>query len=289
MSLLHVEDKLYVNSERVDKRREKHYGREVRIGVNILVKDWSGREYLLYGKHRNMGQSSPSACIRHQLQTAIDKLNVKLARLLLENHGGHGLKYYDDNIGIMRTYERQPFHKDFLYQVMYWYKMFVRADRPKLIKSEDECLSLLGSREEIQAAMVEAARSGLAEAVDYEHAEERARIANIILGHYIEVVDERARTVVRYKQRLAALTAELEAEYQTQCSALLEELDRDCDCDDCDIQWSDAPDFVADERSVKAALSKLQERVEAMRAPHRRSRFPFEDESEKSIKPEDVQ
>jgi hypothetical protein len=97
--------------------------------------------------------------------------------------------------------------------------------------------------------------------------------------------DELLCWLVRYKQRLAALNAEYEAEREVQCAKLLAELG-----EGAGVTWEDAPDFEPDPRSTAAAKAKLPERVARLEAPSRRGRgLPSLSDERYDIKAADVE
>jgi hypothetical protein len=160
-----------------------------------------------------------------------------------------------------------------------------RAPKPSKTPSEDELLSWLGGAEAIGAHLCAAIERGIARGKEIADATERARIGCLVLSDYVERVDDAAQGAVRYKQRLAALNAEYEAEREVQCAKLLAELG-----DSCGVSWEDAPDFEPDPRSTAAAKAKLPERVARLEAPSRRGGFRLPSgDREYDVKLDDVE
>lgn len=272
---LQIDSKVWTATSTEDKRRTKTYTRTVHVGVIVYVRDWKAKERL----DRSFGQGYlPEGVYARSYFGFIDDA-------VREAFDGAPwpCKVTHNSDGINSAHGDR--HKDgWDYRISYYVSATYRAPKPSKIPSEGELLSWLGGADNIGARICQGIEAGLANAKALAEAVERARIANLVLNDYVERVDEAASAAVRYKQRLAALNAEYEAEREVQCAKLLAELG-----DGAGVVWSDAPDFEPDPRSTAAAKAKLPERVARLQAPSRRGRgFPSVNESY-DIKAADVQ
>jgi len=261
-----IEDEVWTSTEKEDNRHYKRYTRTVRVGVTMLVRDYRtqdrlrssfGQGYLPDGEYARTYWGYIDSAIEEAFAGAPWPCRVKL------DGGGTSCTYGK------RKDEGWDYHASFYISATY------RAPKPSKIPSEEQLLEWLGGADNIGSHLRAAILKGIQRAKEAAAAVERARIANIILGGYVEQVDEKSREAVRYNQRLAALNAEYEAEREVQCAKLLSDLGDD----KCGIEWSDDASFKPDPRSIAAAKAKLPERVARLHAPTRRSPFPSDRET----------
>lgn len=145
------------------------------------------------------------------------------------------------------------------------------ADKPSQIITEEEAFASLTQGKGVEVlgdAMVTGVMNGLAKFRLIEATQERARIGNLLVNHYGDMVKERAKKATRFEQRLAALVAEYKAEVETQTADMLNELGED----ELGFEFEDG--FTPDPRSVAAAKAYLPQVVAKMALPHQRSAFP---------------
>ncbi len=99
------------------------------------------------------------------------------------------------------------------------FRFFIPADKPSKIISEDDALAW---GERLVPTLREAVAKGVADAATHAHrekvTEDATRIARWIGGCAVDAAEK----AVRYKQRLAALKAELDAEISVQLSELVD-------------------------------------------------------------------
>ncbi len=153
------------------------------------------------------------------------------------------------------------------YQDSYCLSVFVPADKPSAILNEAACLKQLGGLEQLTDKIMSAAQEALREAEQIVEAAEQTRLANAVLSHLTNVVRERAQKITRYRQRLAALEAELKAEHEAQAAVVLEELE-----EKPLTQTRSGQELP--EKSVRAAKQALLEQAKKLRAPHTRHGLP---------------
>jgi hypothetical protein len=269
---MRVESDTRVHSDTTDDRRAKRYTRDVTVGVRVLVRDWEVREDL-DRNFRNVGEgwTTPLTYVKQAVCAAFD--GAPWPTKVTIECGGFGTPY------------GEAADEGWDFYVTYYIDAKFRAAKPSKILSEDECLARLGGADNIGARIREGIYAGLTKAKETKAAVERSRIASLILSDYAERVEERALKATRYTQRLAALEAEFKAELEAQTAALLSELG-----DSCGVTWDDAPDFVPDERSTKAAKAKLPERIARTSAPHKRGFMLGDSRSDKyAISVEEVE
>jgi hypothetical protein len=255
---LQIDSEVWTATSTEDKRRTKTYTRTVRVGVTVYVRDWKAKERL----DRSFGQGYlPEGVYARSYFGFIDDA-------VREAFDGAPwpCKVTHESDGLGSAYgDRHKAGWD--YRISYYISATYKAPKPSKIPSEADLLCWLGGADNIGARICQGIEQGLANGKELAEAIERARIANLILSDYVERVDEGAKAAVRYKQRLAALNAEYEAEREVQCAKLLAEVG-----EGAGVVWSDAPDFEPDPRSTAAAKAKLPERVARLFAPHKRHR-----------------
>jgi hypothetical protein len=271
-----IDDEVWTATSTEDSRRHKTYTRTVRVGVTVYIRDWKAKQRLedSFGQGylpEGVYAQSYFGLIRDAIREAFDGAPWPC-------------KVKHETDGTSSTYgDRREAGWD--YRISFYLSATYRAPKPSKIPSEDELLSWLGGANNIGARICQGIEAGFAKGKALAEAIERARIANLVLNDYVERVDEAAKTNVRYKQRLAALNAEYEAEREVQCAKLLAELG-----DKCGVSWEDAPDFEPDPRSTAAAKAKLPERVARLLAPSRRGRgLPSLSSESYDIKAADVE
>jgi len=225
---------LKVNSEKVDNRRERQYGRSLSISADITMEktldDWEKS-----GKFPStlIGLAATKAFSELEFPKEVEwsagtALNPGCACVLYSSYGG---PYFGHLV----------FH------------LFVRSQKPSLIPSEEECMVLLGGPERIWEVVVESFCSGFEKQKEKEDHKERVQQAEAVLGHLRERVINKAKEVCRFEARMAALMAELETEAQVQVSKALRKLEKD-------PRWSDSKEPI-DERILKAVRKKLPSNV----------------------------
>jgi len=107
----------------------------------------------------------------------------------------------------------------------------------------------------------QAVRTALTEVSDQVAKEQRIQDASQAVAHYSEVLRSRAKSIVRYEQRLAALKAEFEAEMQEQFRIFrAEEAGKD---DTWTVENKKGPNRKMDPRAIDAALKILPENLTA--------------------------
>lgn len=273
-----IDEQPWTTTDKQDNRRHKLYTRNVRVGITVYVRDWKAKNRLTdsFGQ----GYLPDGVYAQSYLGFACDGVREAFAGApwpckVEHEHDGHRQAYGKER------------DEGFDYTVVFFVSATYRADKPSKIPSESELLSWLGGADQIGARICQGIEAGFAKARALADAIERARIANLMLADYVERVDEAASAAVRYKQRLAALNAEYEAEREVQCAKLLAEVEH---AHGGGVAWEDAPDFEPDPRSTAAAKAKLPERVARLKAPSERGRgIPFPSEHEHDIKAADVE
>jgi hypothetical protein len=246
------------------------------VGVTVYVRDWKAKDRL----DQSFGQGylpedvyalSYFGFVRQAIRKAFDGAPwpCKVTHECDGSTSAHGDRY----------------KAGWDYRISFYVSATYRAAKPSKIPSEDELLCWLCGAENIGARIHSGIEAGFVEGKEAADAIERARIANLVLSDYVERVDDAAKVAVRYKQRLAALNAEYEAEREVQCAKLLAELG-----EGAGVTWEDAPDFEPDPRSTAAAKAKLPERVARLEAPSRRGRgLPSLSDERYDIKAADVE
>lgn len=106
-----------------------------------------------------------------------------------------------------------------------WWRWEIPASRPKKILSEADAEKL--ARSVFIPALREAIVTAREEATEFARREQATRQASRIARWAGKRVRDRAKGIVRYEQRLAALTAELDAEIAVQSEKLLKDGDID--------------------------------------------------------------
>lgn len=155
-------------------------------------------------------------------------------------------------------YERAPDADHDRYRGFLFVRCRFSADRKSELLSEDAALARVDVGA-IVDCMVRAFDAVLAELAAERAREERVKHANAVLRHLAEDVRTRAREAVRYKQRIAALEAEYEAEKQAQIVNVLRELDAELDADGEGAKFADGTPI--DARSIAAAKEALAQAV----------------------------
>ncbi len=251
-----VDPELWHHSESKDDRRNKSYYRKVMFGVRVFFRDSDTRYAADRHIHHQSGASTQLGYVNAAIDTALKEHTWPVR---VQRHVGWGSDFRacsKRDKGGSEGYE-------FVYSLACT-AMFT-ADKPSLIPSEDECIEQLGGADAISKLLVEAIEHGLWRAQDERDAYERARVASLMVSDYAERVEQRALKNTRWDQRYAALVAEYKAELEIQTAELLAELG-----DEPGVKWSDAPDFVPDERSTKAAKATLPKIIAEKRSPAKR-------------------
>lgn len=166
------------------------------------------------------------------------------------------------------------------------YKFTFRADKPSATLDEDECIRAIGCQEELKTFFQAAIDKGLATGREAHAARKRAELANRILESYSSWAKDKAKKVVRWEQRIAALKAELRAEYKAQAHECLDELSEK---GGCGVTFEGAAEgWEPDARSTAAAKAALVKYMKALPLPSGGFRIPSSGSSDGFIKPEDV-
>lgn len=252
---IHITPTLGVASQKIDDRKNKRYGRALVFTLVVFLRDWAARDLFCTGPRINGAASGAQlmreafASLCHELSGAPDDEN--------------GLEFTTD-----AAFYATPVSgvEGYEYQDSYCLSVFVPADKPSEILDEAACLGRLGGLEKLTHQITTAAKDALWEAAQIAEAAEQTRIANAVLEHLTDVVRERSQKIVRYRQRLAALEAELRAEHEAQAAAVLEELEEK------PLTHTSGGQELPD-KSVRAAKAALLEQAKKLGAP-RRSGIP---------------
>lgn len=233
------------HSEKVDDRRNKTYGRKLHVRAIFKVPDEKPEHYRRAG---SLHRESLSTYVTRHTHAAVQghKDAEDAPRLKYDSFGSYSSQGAWDPC---ETFS---------------YKTFFKSEKPSLILDEDECVRALGGEAKLRQLFEDSIVAGLAEGRAEHALEEQAHFASCVLGHYGKVVEEKAIKATRYKQRLAALTAELQAEYVEQARAMLSEMGDG-------YGWTpDEDDDPVDMVAVEAAKSRLIEYVKGTTVPHDR-------------------
>ena len=248
--------------ERTDNRRDKVYCRDVSIRVRFHKDQWS-----------EPGESHfrPVPLLDSAIKTALAKSSLCFTR-------DHAVTPVDATVqhrsyGIDRTDRGEEG-----YPLSAWITVRLHAERPSRIPTADEAEGIIRRYGDVEGER-EAAVAAVAAFEAASATERRAEEANHVLAQTVAQVRTKARGIVRYEQRLAALRAEYAAECVVQAQAIL-------DSDD-PTEWTWAVDGGAprpiDPRIVAAVKVRL---IEAARRSDEGSRFPRSTEA--TIKVEEV-
>jgi hypothetical protein len=130
------------------------------------------------------------------------------------------------------------------------------GDHPKALQQAVEAICEehdYSCRDDLQSKMLDAIKQMLDKHLDKLAAEERARDAAWLAGWIGKEADQKARAIVRFDQRLAALVAELEAEQQIQGEKVIEDVKADPTEKD-----SEGNVKTYDPRVIKAAIQHVK-------------------------------
>lgn len=251
---IHINPTLGVASQKIDDRKNKRYGRTLVFTLVVLLRDWTARQLFTDGPRIN-GAACGATLMRKAFANLSHELTDPSHSPVL--HFTTAAAFFATPVSGVEGYE---------YQSHYCLSVFVPADKPSEILSEAACLERLGGLKQLTGAVMTAARAALDEAEQIADAAEQTRLANAVLEHLTDEVRERSQKIVRFRQRLAALEAELKAEHEAQAAAVLEELETEPLTHTASGQ--ELPD-----KSVRAAKAALLEQAKKMGAP-RRSGLP---------------
>lgn len=179
-------------SEKHDIRRRRKYYRELKLALEIRISNSDNIENMVMQR-------------RHSLMGEI--MDAFRAVMKYEHFTRANIPYHFDSKAI-------------------WMAVVVPyiADKPSEIWSEDECKELF--IEAIGGSVEDKLQSIITAALDKINAnylrENQVADANMALSHYSNILVKRAREATRYKQRLAALKAELDAEIAAQLASFRE-------------------------------------------------------------------
>ena len=153
------------------------------------------------------------------------------------------------------------------YGLSFWITVTLVAERPSRIPTAEEAEGVIHGAGVVEAVREAANAAVAAYEVGYA-AEHRTEQANHVLAQTVAQAREKARGIVRYEQRLAALRAEYAEECGVQAKAIIDSADPD--------EWVWAPDAEGkprpiDPRIVRAVKARL---VEEARRSGTGARFP---------------
>jgi hypothetical protein len=232
----------------------------VRFGVNILIRDYGAQRKLDDRVHwQTESVRSPLGYARDALDKAMAECPWPVRVKESTYHGGSSR---------LTERERTACDDEYEYSIGYAFVATFHAPKPSKIPSEEYCMAALGDADNLGPFMAEAMERGFETAREEKRAYERARIASLMVVDYAERVDDRALKNVRFEQRYAALVAEYKAELEVQTAELLTELGAEHG-----MTWSDAPDYVPDERSTSAAKATLPKLIANKNSPAERGGF----------------
>lgn len=234
-----------------DDRRNKHYSRTAHMGCTILYATYEGHELLSRGRYTgSVHVDSAASFIRAEFEAQRDERRPVIDLDLDWSTHDRNKPEGDEWKARLRITTRRKF----------------RADKPSQIPSEEECIEAMGGLDDFIDWAHRVAEAGLA-AFEAAYAKaEQARIASMMVSEYRSRIVEAAKVETRYEQRLAALTAEFQAEIEVQTAKLLSELNGEAG-----VTWEDAPGYVPPAEVTAAAQRKLPEAMARVKAPHQRS------------------
>lgn len=258
--LFKVLPKLWHHSNTTDDRRNKRYQRRVRFGVNVLVRDYGAQHKLNDRVHWQ------TETVRSPFGYARDALDEVMTAcpwpVRIKESTFHSAST------TLSEKERAEHNNEYECVISFVFVATFHASKPSQIPSEAYCMAALGGADRLGPYMADALERGFETAHEEKLVYERARIASLMVKDYAERVDASALKNVRFEQRYAALVAEYKAELEVQTAELLTELG-----DKHGVTWSDAPDYVPDERSTKAAKATLPKVIANKNSPAERGSF----------------
>lgn len=151
--------------------------------------------------------------------------------------------------------EKNPTGHTFRGVTSYYCHWHFKVAKPSLIPDASACFAELGGQDLLKwkAAVIFGAALGALHRQD--NANKQGRYIEWVRKHYIEDLEAEAKAACRYKQRIAALNAEVQAEFEVRLGSV----DRDKDyLEFCDAL--DNPDFELDRRAYELAVDSLKGR-----------------------------
>lgn len=176
------------NCSKIDKRRDRRYGKQVVVysKITVITEDGDGWTISKNFPRWEMGKKELAA-----VKEGLSEYDVEIS----EPFGGDFRSYQSENYSATAAVE-----------------VFFKAARPKEIISDEEAIERCQSL--IHEAQVKAFSEALAEK-DAEHqADAKAREANYLLGCTADEIIEKAKKNCNFEARLAALYAVLAAEVE---------------------------------------------------------------------------